>query len=56
MVLAGIWDQFTASNIVEGLMQLWYSVEEFVVNIGPGTLILGAGVLGAVYYFIVRPR
>ena len=56
LVFAGILDEFTASNIVEGLVQLWYSIEEYLRDIGPGTLLLGAGVLGAFYYFVVRPR
>jgi len=38
------------------MMRLWATLEEAVLNIGPGTLALGALVLGAVYYFIVRPR
>jgi hypothetical protein len=56
LIFAGIWDDFSASNIVQGLMQLWYSIEEYVRNIGPGTLLTGALIGGAVYYFVVRPR
>ena len=56
VILAGIWDDFSASNIVQGLMQLWYSIEEYVRNIGPGTLLTGALIGGALYYFVVRPR
>lgn len=51
-----MWDQFSASRIVEDLMRLWYSSEDYVRNIGPGTLILGAVALGFVYYSIVRPK
>jgi hypothetical protein len=47
---------FSASRIVEELMRLWYSIQDYVRNIGPGTLILGAVVVGVVYYSIVRPR
>jgi hypothetical protein len=51
-----ILDQLTIDNISSGLVRLWYGLEEFVRNIGPGTLVLIATVGGAIYYFIVRPR
>lgn len=57
MVLAqGFLDNFSVDNITSGLMQLWSSIELWAREIGPGTLLLGALGLGAVYYFIVRPR
>jgi hypothetical protein len=56
LIFASLWDQFNTGSIVEGMMRLWASLDEAVRNIGPGTLALGALVLGAVYYFIVRPR
>ena len=56
VIFVSLWDQFNPGSIVEGMMRLWTSFEEAVRNIGPGTLALGALVLGAVYYFIVRPR
>jgi hypothetical protein len=56
LILAGILDDFTVDNTTQGLQRLWFDVSEFLVNIGPGTLVLGAVALGAVYYFIVRPR
>jgi hypothetical protein len=46
----------SASRIVEDLMRIWYASEDYVRNIGPGTLIIGAVVVGVVYYTIVRPR
>ena len=51
-----MWDELSASRITEDLMRVWYASEEYVRNIGPGTLILGAMVVGVVYYSIVRPR
>ena len=51
-----MWDQLRVDNIVDGFVRLWYAIEEYVRNIGPGTLLVGAAVVGAVYYFIVRPR
>jgi hypothetical protein len=57
MVLAqGFWDQLAVDNIARGLTQLWYTLEEWVRNIGPGSLLLLAIVGGGIYYFIVRPR
>ena len=57
MVFAqSIWDQLTIDNVSSGLVRLWYALEEFVRNIGPGSLVLFAAVGGAIYYFIVRPR
>jgi hypothetical protein len=37
-------------------VRLWYALEEFVRNVGPGSLVLFAAVGGVIYYFIVRPR
>jgi hypothetical protein len=56
LILAGILDEFTVDNLTQGLMRLWYASEDWVRNIGPGTLILGAAAVGSIYYFIVRPR
>ena len=56
LVMAGIFDEFTVSNLGQGLAQLGYAFQEFVMNIGPGTLVTGALIGGAVYYFVVRPR
>jgi len=56
LIFGSLWDQFSPGSLVEGMMRLWTTLEEAVRNIGPGTLALGALVLGAVYYFIVRPR
>ena len=56
LISQAIWDQFTIDTIVNGMVRLWYGLEEFARNIGPGTLLLLAMGGGAVYYFIVRPR
>ena len=56
LISQGIWDQFTIDSIASGMVRLWYMMEEFVRNIGPGTLLLFAMGGGAVYYFVVRPR
>jgi len=56
LISQGIWDQFTIDSIANGMVRLWYMMEEFVRNIGPGTLLLFAMGGGAIYYFIVRPR
>ena len=43
MVFAqSIWDQLTIDNVSSGLVRLWYALEEFVRNIGPGSLVLFA--------------
>ena len=56
MFAQGISDQLTFDNISSGMVRLWYTLEEFVRNMGPGTLLLLAMGGGAIYYFIVRPR
>ena len=56
LISQSIWDQLTIDSIANGLMRLWYALEEFVLNMGPGTLLLLAMGGGAIYYFIVRPR
>jgi hypothetical protein len=56
LISQSIWDQFTIDTIANGMVRLWYALEEFARNIGPGTLLLLAMGGGAVYYFIVRPR
>jgi len=56
LIFVSLWDQFNPGSIVDGMMRIWASLEDAVRNIGPGTLALGALGLGAVYYFIVRPR
>ena len=47
LIFVSLWDQFNTASIVDGMMRLWTSFEEAVQNIGPGTLALGALVLGA---------
>ena len=56
LISQSIWDQFTIDTIANGLVRLWYALEEFVRNMGPGSLLLLAMGGGAIYYFIVRPR
>jgi len=56
LVLQGIWDQLTIDSISDGLVRLWYMLEESARSIGPGTLLLAALVGGALYYMVVRPR
>jgi hypothetical protein len=56
LISQGIWDQFTIDSIADGLVRLWFAIEEFVRNMGPGTLLLCAMGGGAIYYFMVRPR
>jgi hypothetical protein len=56
LISQAIWDQFTIDSIVNGMVRLWYALEDFVRNMGPGTLLLLAMGGGAIYYFIVRPR
>ena len=51
VVAQSIWDQLTADNIASGFRRIWDAIE-----LGPGSLLLGALLLGAVYYFVVRPR
>ena len=56
LISQSLWDQLAIDNIADGMVRLWYSMEEFLRNIGPGTLLILAMVGGVVYYFIVRPR
>jgi hypothetical protein len=56
LVSQSIWDEFTIDSIANGMVRLWYALEEFVSNMGPGTLLLCALGGGVIYYFIVRPR
>ena len=56
LISQSLWDQLAIDNIADGMVRLWYSLEEFVLNIGPGTLLILAMAGGVVYYFIVRPR
>ena len=56
LIAQGFWDQLATESITNGLLRLWYSVEDFVRNIGPGSLLLIAMAGGALYYFVVRPR
>jgi hypothetical protein len=56
LISQGLWDQLAIDNIADGMVRLWYSLEEFARNIGPGTLLIFAMGGGAVYYFVVRPR
>ena len=56
LVAQGFWDQLQWDNIAAGLDRLYYLLQDWVLNVGPGTLLVGAVVLGLVYYIIVRPR
>ena len=57
MLLAqGFWDQLQWDNIAAGLDRLYYVVQDWVSTAGPGTLLLGAIVIGVIYYAVVRPR
>ena len=56
LISQSVWDQFTIDSIANGMVRLWYALEEFVRDMGPGTLLLLAMGGGAIYYFIVRPR
>jgi len=56
VVAQGFWDQLSPDNLTSGLLQVWNAIEQWVRDMGPGSLLLGAVVLGAVYYFVVRPR
>ena len=56
LISQSLWDQLAIDNIADGMVRLWYSMEEFVRNIGPGTLLIFAMGGGAIYYFVVRPR
>jgi len=56
LIAQGVWDQLTIDTIASGMVRLWYAMEEFFRDIGPGSLLLFAMGGGAVYYFIVRPR
>ena len=56
VVAQGLWDQLTPDNVTSGLVRIWNVIEQWVRDMGPGSLLLGAVVLGAVYYFVVRPR